>query len=66
MYPLAANIEPRMVTAAVVTIPAKTSVMPKAKTIGHAVCEGSSTLFDASPCSFAGNSELIFSAPVRA
>jgi len=60
MYPLAANIEPRIVTPAVVTIPANTSVMPKAKTIGHAVGEGSSTEPDASPCIFAGSSELKF------
>ena len=41
MHPMAARIEPRIVTPAVVTIPANTSEMPNAKTIGHAVGEGS-------------------------
>jgi hypothetical protein len=60
MYAVTANIEPRMVTAAVVTIPANTSVMPNARTIGHAVGAGSSTVPNASPCLFGGSSELIF------
>jgi hypothetical protein len=46
----------------VVSIPEHTNVMPKDKTIGHAVGEGSSTTSDASSFVFAGISKLIVSA----
>ena len=45
MYPLTANIAPRTLTDAVVSKPAKTKVMPKARTIGQAVGAGSSNGF---------------------
>jgi hypothetical protein len=59
--PLTAKIAPKMLTEAVVSIPANTSVMPKAKTIGQAVGAGSSTVFD-SLLVFVGISKLILSA----
>jgi len=43
-----------------VSIPAKTSVMPGAKTIGHAVGEGSSTESAAFSRILTGCSDLIF------
>jgi hypothetical protein len=60
MYPLTANIAPRMLTDAVVSIPANTKVMPNARTIGHAVGAGISTVSDASSGIFTGSSKLIF------
>ena len=60
MYPQTVNIAPTMLTAEVVSIPANTSVMPKARTIGHAVGEGISMPSKASCCVFIGTSTLIF------
>jgi hypothetical protein len=44
MDPLTASIAPSTLTDAVVSKPAKTKVMPNARTIGHAVGAGSLTL----------------------
>ena len=54
-----ANIAPRTLTDAVVTIPANTSVMPNARTIGHAVGDGMASVFGASSCLFTGSSKLM-------
>src|SRR6266853_447311 len=43
--PAIARIAPRRLTAILVTSPANSSVKPKARTIGHAVGAGSSTVF---------------------
>jgi hypothetical protein len=61
MHPLTAKIAPKMLTTAVVSIPANSNVIPKAKTIGHAVGAGSSTVVDASSFVFGGISKLILS-----
>jgi hypothetical protein len=61
MHPLTAKIAPKMLTDAVVSIPANANVTPKAKTIGHAVGDGSSTAFDPSSCVFIGDSTLLSS-----
>lgn len=59
MHPLTAKIAPKMLTAAVVTIPANTNATPRAKTIGHAVGDGSSTVFGPSSCVFIGTSTFV-------
>ena len=58
MYPQTARIAPRTLTAAFVTMPAATSMTPKARTIGHAVGAGSSTVSGGRGCASA--CELMF------
>jgi hypothetical protein len=61
MYPPTAKIAPRMLTEAVVSIPAKTKVMPKARAIGHVVGAGIFMLNGGSSRSvLTGTSVLIF------
>ena len=58
MYPQTARIAPSTLTAAFVTMPAATSMTPKARTIGHAVGAGSSTVSVVRCCASA--CELMF------
>jgi hypothetical protein len=53
MCPQTARIAPSTLTAAFVTMPAATSMTPKARTIGHAVGAGRSTVSGVRCCASA-------------